>query len=167
MASTTVKIEDQVTSKGTITVKEGELRGNRGRMVILEAAAAQGYVFDRWEIETFSVKLRQFGIVGQRFDSIDQVCSSPNADLTTPLYSDGSLLYTDEEGKYPATTGYWYAGRGTYYNYNGANLPSIQTCSQGSVTVEPTTSNGGGGGGTIVRGFGPETTFEDNTRTFI
>ena len=178
MASTSIRIENQITSKGTVTVTQGELRGDRGRVVVLEAVPAQGYVFDKWEIETSPVQLRQFAVVGQRFDSTQNVCDSSRVDLTTPLYSDGSLLYTDSEGKYPAPVGYWQAGNGTYYFYNGTTLPSIQTCIQKNTTVEsagtgggftPISTGGSSRGSAPSRGFGGEfeTTFEDNTRNFI
>lgn len=145
MPTTTVTITNTTSAAGTVTIRQGELSGRPGRSVILEATPANGYVFDKWEIETTPVQLQEFARVGTRYSSIDEVCSAEQVDLTTPLYTDGTQLYTDSEGKYAAAEGVYQSNRGTYYNYRGSGIPPLQVC-QAPTTIQPQT----GGGGRII-----------------
>ena len=162
MPNTTVTITNTTSPSGTVSVRQGELSGRSGRTVILEATPANGYVFDKWEIETTPVQLSEFARVGTRYTSVDEACSAEQVNLTTPLYSDGSQLYTDVEGKYAAPAGIYQSNRGTYYNYLGSGIPPLQTCP----TPTAQTSTGGGGGvrtGTLADNEG----FNTNERFFI
>ena len=169
MPTTTVTITNTTSAAGTVTIRQGELSGKSGRSVILEATPANGYVFDKWEIETTPVQLQEFARVGTRYSSIDEVCLAEQVDLTTPLYTDGTQLYTDSEGKYAATEGVYQSNRGTYYNYRGSGIPPLQVC-QAPTTIQPQTVGGGGGGVRTtftVDNIGLQTTLESNERFLI
>jgi hypothetical protein len=143
MPNTTIQLVNSVSQGGTITVKNGTLQGERARSVVLEATPATGYVFDKWEIETTPINLRIFAIVGQKYNSIAEVCTAPTSDLTTTFYTDSSQLYSDVEGKYLISTGYWFAGSNQYYFYNGNSIPTLQTCE--TPVVQSSVTSGGGG----------------------
>lgn len=136
---TAVDIQDALTTKGTVTIKEGELKGERDRAVVLEATPASGYVFAGWEIETTPARtmLRVFGVVGDVYNTVEAVCSVPAIQsVYQTLYTDGSKLYTDEAGKFEAAFGYWDAGNGQYLLYDGSIIPVPQVClSRGATTV--------------------------------
>jgi hypothetical protein len=145
MPSTTVNIDNARTSQGTVTVLTGTLQGDAKRLVTLQANAAEGFEFDKWEIITTPIVLQQFAAVGQKANSVNEVCNLPAVKLTTTFYTDGSSLYTDEEGKYPASVGYWQAGVLTYYYYDGVNLPTVQTCIPAQSSPPQNQSPTGGG----------------------
>lgn len=160
MPITSVDIENPRSSRGTVTINRGLLQGERGREVVLQATPADGYVFDRWEIQTSPITLPIFAQVIQRFETSFDACNAsfvPGQSIT--LYSDGSRLYTDIEGRYPAQSGVWQTTTNQqYYNYNGTSIPTLQVCPQ----PEPAPSVGGGGGGGGIRNI--DTRFvEDGT----
>lgn len=134
-------------AEGAITILNGETKGIKGRTVTLQATPAAGYVFEGWEIETTPALLSVFNKVGRRYTDAGSVCVSNDEAINT-LYSDGTRLYTDAEGKLSAEPGFYQSYRGTYFNYDGNTIPALQTCQQ-AVTV----SGGGGGGGGSVGGI--------------
>lgn len=145
MAKTT-KLTIEGAIGGFASIVAGAQSGEATRQVSVQAFPADGYVFDRWEISTEPAILRVFDAVASRpVSSIGEVCGTSGAiggvsyqNVAIQLYTDGMALYLDEYGNNIAPTGYWGAGDGTYYFWNGGRLPALQQC---------TTSTGGGGGG--------------------
>lgn len=158
---TEVQIENAVSSAGTVTIKDGELKGTRNRTVTLQATPATGYSFEGWEVEKTQTKLRVFitpvdglyltanlacNSTSGLLNNLEQV-TARSKDVKT-LYTDGRMLYTDVEGNFPAATGYWAInGRTSYINYDGLVLPVIETCPTSPTTAQQTVYTGGGGSG--------------------
>lgn len=143
--------------EGTVTVVSGETKGKRGRTVVLQATPADGYTFDGWEIETSPVGLSPYMNVSIRFDTLESVClTNAQQSTRTPVFSDGTTLYTDRNGEYQLATGFYQPDGyvGSYIRYTGAGIPAVQTC-------PPVQSITGGGGGftNATRGFGGTVTY--------
>ena len=152
--TTTVTIDN--TDGGFATLVSGLPSGNQSRQVSVQAVPAQGYKFERWEIVTSPVQLERFAVVASvPVSSVAEVCGtlanrSTYQDVARELFTDGTMLYIDTEGKTPAPTGYWGAGSGTYYYWAGGRLPQLQTCTYGSGGGSGTSggdTSGGGGTG--------------------
>lgn len=148
MPTTSVTIANSLSGpEGTISIKEGQTVGPAGRTLVLEATPATGYIFDKWEIQNSPIQLQEFARVGLRYKSTEEVCSDESINLTTILYTDGSRLFTDIEGKYEARFGFYQAGRNVYYNYLGSGIPTLQECIQNTTPILQQQTSGGGGGG--------------------
>lgn len=147
--TTTLTIESPLEGSGFASLVAGAQSGDATRQVSVQAFPAPGYVFDRWEVSTQPVILDTFAVVASvPVGSVSEVCGAENnytyQNVARELFTDGTMLYLDTEGNTPAPLGYWGAGSGTYYYWNGGRLPVLQACA--------TTSGGGGGGGSTGGG---------------
>jgi hypothetical protein len=143
---------------GAVVLVEGTLDGSQGRSVTIQATPAPGYRFDRWEVQTFPVELQTFAVVASNpVATVTEVCSDINItrqydgftqynstyqNVARELFTDGTMLYIDTAGNTPAPTGYWGAGGGTYYYWDGGRLPQLQTCTSQTTTTTTTTGTG-------------------------
>lgn len=161
MPTTTVTITNATGPNGTVTLKTGQLSGERGRTITLEATAISGYEFEKWEIETRSVQLSEFARASRKFDTAALVCLTGTIQLATEtptiLYNDDSKLYTDPQGLYPLATGYYRLTDGRYIDYTGNGIPTKQTCTISTVTNNRFGSGGGGINPQGGIGFGDQT----------
>jgi hypothetical protein len=144
--TTTLTIESPIEGRGFASLVSGQQAGESTRQVSIQAYPAQGYVFDRWEVVTQPATLPVFDAVASRpVSSLGEVCGTSGdiggvsyQNVAVQLFTDGRALYLDDLGNTLAPTGYWGAGGGTYYLWDGGRLPTLQQCSTGT---------GGGGGG--------------------
>ncbi len=151
--SITTRVSISSDGNGGAVLLSGRLEGAQGRTVTIQASPSPGYVFDRWEIVTSPVELSTFAVVASvPVNSVEEVCFEPRSydgyttqysstyqNVARELFTDGTMLYLDTEGRTPAPTGYWGAGGGTYYYWTGGRLPVLQACAG--------TGTGGGSGG--------------------
>lgn len=150
MPKTTLTIDN--TDGGFASITSGQQAGDSSRQVFVQAYPAEGFVFDRWEIFTEPALLSVFAAVASNpVASIREVCGTIDQPSTyqavaRELFTDGTMLYLDAQGRYPAPTGYWGVYGGTYYYWDGGRLPALQTCTYGG--------GGGGTGGTGGTGDG-------------
>lgn len=159
--TTNVTIDN--TEGGFASIVSGLQSGDSSRQVSIQAFPANGFVFTRWEISTEPAFLRKFADVASiPVATIAEVCGTLEAPSTyqaiaRELFTDGTMLYLDQEGRIPAPTGYWGVYGGTYYYWTGGRLPTLQTCTYGGGS-----SGGGGGSGggqtsdELLRGTGGE-----------
>jgi hypothetical protein len=150
--TTTLTIEPA--QGGFASIVAGAQSGEPTRQVSIQAFPSTGYVFDRWEVSTQPQELQVFATVASRpVSSIGEVCGLSGEiggvsyqNVAIQLFTDGRALYLDTLGNTLAPTGYWGAGGGTYYFWDGGRLPTLQTCGGGSGG-----GTGGGGGTTDTR----------------
>lgn len=153
--TTTLTIESAV--GGFASLVAGALEGEPTRQVSIQAVPAKGYVFDRWEVTTEPATLRVFDAVASRpVNSVGEVCGTSGAiggvsyqNVAIQLFTDGMALYLDQYGNNLAPTGYWGAGGGTYYFWDGGRLPTLQACAGTGTGGGSGGGGGGSGGGTI------------------
>lgn len=124
----------QGTDGGFASIIGGAQEGNRGREVTFQAYPEKGYVFDGWDVAEVPVSLEVFAVVANSpVPSIDAVCGTPEApssyqNISEPLFTDGTTLYQDIQGRIIAPSGYYGAGGGSYYYWNGATVPVKTEC---------------------------------------